>query len=138
MTSNSIQLLVFKVAPSSANCKWDFFRNYCSKEDYRKIRTNDRARTQELHSFAEFQPQAIGPSRKSFAPPIVLCTGHRCTGAGTFLLSANCMEITAQKEMAKGDRASDRAQTPDPCSIVELTEQVTSAHEHSLTLTFTE
>ena len=48
------------------------------KNGDRGIWTSDRARTWDLHSFAELQPLAIGPSRESFVPIAFLYQSQVC------------------------------------------------------------
>ena len=83
--------------------------NFCvsSEEGDRRKRTSDQARSRDLHSFAELQPQepSVPATNPSSPPPIALCTGHRCAAiqrlledeAGTASCDGSCGWSSAQE-----------------------------------------
>ena len=57
-------------------CK-DFSANTALKKGDRRKRTSDRARTRDLHSFAELQPHEPSVPAANPLSPIALCTNRR-------------------------------------------------------------
>ena len=64
-------------ATTLPHCK-DFSANTAQEKGDRRKRTSDRARTRDLHSFAELQPHEPSVPAANPSSPIALCTGRRC------------------------------------------------------------
>ena len=89
---HSLKETLRMIRDSFEDCK-DFSANNAQEEGDRRKRTRDRARTRDLHSFAELQPHELSVPAANASSPIALCTGRRCAAILRRLKTYVCLSL---------------------------------------------